>query len=109
MRRHVTITKPAESDVHTNYAWWAEHRSEEQAKRWLVGIYQAMFQLAEDADTYSGATEAKLRQIGIKQVGFGIGSRATHRILYRVQNDEVIVFRVRALRQDAIALENLDE
>jgi plasmid stabilization system protein ParE len=108
MKRRVTITNPAETDVHANYEWWAKNRSDEKAKRWLVGIYQAMLQLADDADIYSGATEEKLRQSGIKQASFGVGSRATHRILYRVLADEVIIFRVRAFKQDAIDLEILE-
>lgn len=102
MNRRVTITGPAELDVHSNYEWWAGNRSENQAKLWLVGIYQKMLGLAEDADIYAGATEIQLRRLGIRQVSFGLGSNPTHRILFRIQKDEVVILRVRAFKQDVI-------
>lgn len=102
MSRRVIITGPAELDVHSNYEWWAKNKSEHQAKRWLEGIYQKMLGLADDADMYALAMEVQLKKIGVKQVSFGLGISPTHRILFRIQQNNVIILRVRAFKQDAI-------
>jgi len=108
MKRRVVITGPAETDVLSNHQWWADNRSAEQAVRWLEGIYDAMFGLATSADVHSLATETVLRKAEIRQASFGLGSRPTHRIIFSIDGNYVVIFRVRAFKQDEIDLEDLD-
>lgn len=108
MKRGVVITGPAEKDVLENHQWWSENRSAEQAVRWLEGIYAAMWRLAESADRQPLATEIVLAKAGIKQAAFGLGRRPSHRIFFGIKNEQVTVFRVRAFKQDAIGLADLD-
>ena len=108
MERRVIITGPAESDVLSNHAWWAENRSEDQAIRWLEGIYDTMLGLANTADVHPLATETALRKAGIKQASFGLGRRPTHRIVFSIDGNSVIIFRVRAFKQQEIDLGDLE-
>ena len=108
MERRVIITGPAESDVLSNHRWWAENRSEDQAIRWLEGIYDAMLGLANTADVHPLATEAALRKAGIQQASFGLGPRPTHRIIFSIDGNYVILLRVRAFKQQEIGLRDLD-
>ena len=107
MSFHVEITGPAKRDMLSNHGWWSQNRSEEQADRWLVAIDVVIRGLADTANRHAFADETALRKAGIQQASFGMGRRPTHRILYRVEGAEVIVYRVRAFKQDVIGLEDL--
>ena len=49
------------------------------------------------------ALERDLLSQGIRQLLFGLGRRATHRIVFAVDDDAVIVLRVRHASQDALS------
>lgn len=105
----VEITEPAKQDVRENHRWWSEHRSAEQAERWYRGVIAAMHDLAETADRHAYATESALRAANVKQVSFGLGRKPSHRILFAVRVDVVVVYRVRAFAQDGIGLSKLTD
>lgn len=107
MKRHVIITGPAETDVLSNHQWWGENRSVDQANRWLEGIYAMMLELSTTAGTHSLATETMLRKAGIKQAPFGLGRRPSHSIIYGMEGQTVIIYRVRAFKQDSLDLDDL--
>ncbi|MEM6654177.1 MAG: type II toxin-antitoxin system RelE/ParE family toxin [Planctomycetota bacterium] len=109
MKRRVVITGPAKRDAFANHEWWAENRSAEQAIRWLKGIYAKMWSLADTAERHSRATEPSLRRNDIRQASFGLSSKPTHRILYRIEREVVVVYRVQAFAQDAIDWDDLTD
>lgn len=107
MSYRLRITQSAEADIRHNHRWWAKHRSEEQADRWLIGIDRLLSSLAVTAERHAGATEALLLESGIKQVSFGLGPHQTHRVIYTIRGDEVVIYRVRAFKQDALGAGDL--
>lgn len=107
MPYEVRVTSPAKDDIWRNYRWWGEHRSREQADRWFNGIGGLIDSLAQSANQHALATEPALRALGIRQVSFGTGRRPTHRVLYGLHGKAVVVYRVRAYKQDAIGTTNL--
>lgn len=104
---HLLITGPAKHDIQSAYDWWASNRSREQAIRWYKGIYSAIESLSDMPDRCSLATESELFEHGIRQLLFGVGRRRTHRILFGIDHDVVVVFRVRHTSQDALLLDDL--
>lgn len=107
MSYQVNVTGPAKDDIWQNYRWWGENRSQEQAVRWFLGIDQFIPTLANTADRYAFATEPALKQLGIRQASFGLGRRPSHRVLFGIVDKTVIVYRVRAFKQDAIGTDDL--
>ena len=107
MSYHVNVTGLAKDDIWQNYRWWGENRSQEQAARWFLGIDAFILNLANTADQYSLATEPVLKERGIRQAAFGVGRRATHRIIFGIVDQVVIIYRVRAFKQDAIGVDKL--
>lgn len=105
----VCITESAKKDIRENLVWWGENRSKEQAERWYHGIYHEIASLASTALQRQRASEPALREAGYRQAPFGLGRRPTHRIVFGVEGDEVVVYRVRALKQDAIDVEALGD
>ncbi len=103
----VIITPLAENDVLTQFDWWASSRSEEQALRWLVGIYTEMFGLKKSANQHPLAMELPLRSLGVRQLNYGISKRPTHRALYAIKDREIVIYRVRSLHQDRLSEQEL--
>jgi len=103
----VIITGPAKRDIQGAYDWWAENRSAEQAERWYIGIYDAIQSLRNMPERCSPATETDLLAQGIRQLLFGLGRRATHRIVFTIDGNTVVVLRVRHTSQDALSLNDL--
>ncbi len=98
----LSITDPAEQDLQDAYTWWRDHRSEEQAGRWYRGIRKALLGLKSSADRHHQAPECDLHPAGLRQMLFGIGRRPTHRVVFTIENDAVLVIRVQHVSQDAL-------
>jgi plasmid stabilization system protein ParE len=104
---HVVITGSAKRDIQAAHDWWAENRSADQAVRWYVGIHKAIYSLKQMPIRCSLAPESDLLEQGIRQVLFGLGRQPTHRIVFVVDSEDVVVLRVRYCAQDALAFEDL--
>ena len=109
MSLRLRITASAERDIRRQHQWWADYRSVEQADRWLLGIDKAIAQLPTGPVLHPLADEVALRARGVRQALFGLGSRPSHRILYAVEPQAVVVYRVRSLRQRGVGLSELDD
>jgi plasmid stabilization system protein ParE len=107
MSYRVLVSNPAENDIESAYRWWRENRSAERAVRWYVGIRKVISELRSTADRHPQAPESDLHPSGLRQVLFGLGSRATHRIVYTVDDDLVSIVRVRHASQDALTSEEI--
>jgi plasmid stabilization system protein ParE len=105
----VIITGPAKRDIQADYDWWSENHSAEQAERWYLGIHAAVQSLRDAPERCSGASETDLVDLGVRQLLFGLGRRATHRIVFAIDSDTVVVLRVRHTSQDALSVEALTQ
>jgi plasmid stabilization system protein ParE len=103
----VIVTGPAKQDIKEAYEWWANNRSVEQAKRWYVGIRAAIHSLRKNPERCALPIESDLLEQGIRQLSFGIGRRATHRIVFAIEDQTVVVLRIRHTSQDALLPEDL--
>jgi plasmid stabilization system protein ParE len=104
----VIITGPAKRDIQSAYDWWKAHRSAEQADRWYVGIHDAITSLGNMPERCSLAPESELLAQGVRQLLFGLGRRATHRAVFAIDGDIVVIFRVRHTSQDALTIDDLE-
>ncbi|TWT87314.1 Plasmid stabilization system protein [Pseudobythopirellula maris] len=107
MRFRVDIKQEAWTNAKEQARWWAEHRSAEQAARWLEGLQWTIDSLRTDALLHPIAREAESFPYGLRQLNYGLGSKATHRILYQVRDEKVLVLSVRHLSQRDLAPEDL--
>lgn len=87
--------------------WWADHRSLAEAARWLEKIEAAIQNLASDAERYSLARESAAFDFELRQMNFGVSRRPTHRVLFSIENDSVIVYAVRHLAQQDLTPDDL--
>ena len=102
------ITGPAKRDIEAAYDWWAENRSGEQAQRWYIGIHAAIEALRSMPERCPLASETDLLTQGVRQQSYGLGRRATHRVVFAIDDSTVVVLRVRHTAQDALSLGELE-
>ncbi len=95
----VILQREAEAQIVASVRWWAEHRSVEQAERWYAGILEAIDSLGKTPAQYPRAREHEHFPYELRQMSFGLGNRPTHRILFTIRPDAVLVLTVRHAAQ----------
>lgn len=102
MSYRVELTPRARIELYHNASWWAEHRSTDQAAEWLEEFEAAIKLLSENPERWPLAQENGLVPVEIREMLFGIGRRKTHRAVFQITNDRVIVHGIRHLAQDTL-------
>jgi plasmid stabilization system protein ParE len=104
----VHISDLAESDIDSAYRWCRDNRSSDQANRWFHQIHEAVETLSKMPFRCPRCDDTKLSDAEIRQLLFGIGRRPTHRIVFEIDEDKVIILRVRQVAQKSLQIEDLE-
>jgi plasmid stabilization system protein ParE len=109
MNYRVLLTSRAQLQLVRSAQWWSEHRSSEQAARWLDGFEAAIAALCDNPLQHGLARESEHFQLPfqVRQLNYGIGSKPTHRAVFEVRDDTVYVVAIRHLAQDDLSAEEL--
>ena len=103
----VVILPEAEDIALRTAKWWAENRSSEQAQCWFHGIYDAFDTLEQHPERCPLARENSLLPIELRELHYGLGDRPTHRIIFTVRPDSVVILTIRHTSQMDIRPEDL--
>ncbi|MGC3966124.1 MAG: type II toxin-antitoxin system RelE/ParE family toxin [Pirellulales bacterium] len=87
--------------------WWAHERSPEQAERWYAGIRQAVAGLAEHPEQWPQAAESSEFAYVLREILYGLGPRPTHRAVFTIVKQTVVVLSVRHAAQDQLKPDDL--
>jgi plasmid stabilization system protein ParE len=107
MIHHVIITRRAEREMHDAAHWWASNRSAERANRWLTGLRRKLESLAKSPTRCPLAQENAQFPYELRELRYGVGSRPTHRAVFTIADNLVLVVAVRHLAQDQIRPEDV--
>ena len=107
MTRRVVVTKQAEREMQAAFNWWAEHRSKKQADQWYTGFAKTIGELSENPERHGTSREIEKFGYEIRDLLFGIGRRLTHRAVFTIRDDEVVVLTVRHVAQRDISPDDL--
>lgn len=107
MIQRVVVTPKARIELYNAAIWWAENRDADQATRWLEGIEAAIDALRQNPEQYPAARENDDLPVQLRQQTFGLGKKPTHRIVFEIRVDELIVHAVRHLARDDLTREDL--
>ena len=99
MSFRVVTTDQAECEMQAAYDWWAEHRSKRQADRWYAEFAQAIADLTDNPERHGRSRESDEFPFEIRDLLFGIGRRPTHRAVFTIRGEEVVVLTVRHAAQ----------
>jgi plasmid stabilization system protein ParE len=99
----VILTDRALVELDQAHKWWSENRSPQQADRWYIGFVKKLLTLEYNPERYPLATENSFFPHEIRQFNYGLGVKLTHRALFTIRPDTVIVLRIRHLAQKPLA------
>jgi plasmid stabilization system protein ParE len=102
MSHEVLITLRAEQEAQLIHDWWARHRSPEQAARWYDTFWNCLLSLEQQPERCALASENGRFPYELRQLNFGVAGKPTHRLVYTIRHDRVVVLRVRHLAQQEI-------
>jgi len=99
----VFVLPLAKQEIRDSAAWWAEHRSADEADSWLVDIQRVIATLTNNPARCPFARENPRCSVEVRHLLYGVGSRATHRIIFTIdeQEQQVLVHSVRHVSQNA--------
>jgi plasmid stabilization system protein ParE len=103
----VFVTDKAGGQLLEAARWWAEHRSVKQAKRWYDGFVAAFESLQEKPEHCALARENDNFPVTIRELHYGLASKPTHRAIFVVRPDRVVVYSIRHLAQRDITADDL--
>jgi len=101
------LTDQAHKDVDSTCNWWSANHSAEQAKHWYQKFVMTIDTLKSQPERFAYAEENEKLPVDLRQVNFGLGRKLTHRVVYTVRPDMVLVFRVLHLAQRELSVEDL--
>lgn len=107
MTHRVVLTHRADRELEDAADWWAAHRSPDQAARWYAGFSDAIASLAENPQRCPLAPENGLFPYEIRELHYGLGSRPTHRAVFTIRPDMVLVLTIRHAAQAELTEEDL--
>ncbi len=91
MRFRVRTSQRAQADIEDIYCWIAEHEGDPQgALRWVEGLESAIDSLREFPSRCALAPEAGFFEREVRQLLYH-----SHRVLFAIDADEVLVFHIR--------------
>jgi plasmid stabilization system protein ParE len=107
MDKPVVISDRAAEEIQAAYDWWAEYRSLEQAVRWYNGILDHIEGLALNPIRCAKANESSRFPFEVRESHFGLGRRASHRILFTIRPECIYIMAVRHVSQAPLGPDDL--
>lgn len=108
MTHRVTILPRAKRQLFEQALWWAKNRSLLQAIRWLDGFERELAQLAQGPERCPIARENYQFEFEVRELRYGLSRRPTHRAVFEIRQDEVIVHSIRHLAQRDLTQDDLE-
>lgn len=102
MKYAVVVTEPAAKAIEDTSVWWARERSAEQAARWYGGIREAIASLEQFPERCALSAENERFPYELRELYFGLGSKPTHRVVFTISKQHVVVLAVRHVAQRAL-------
>jgi plasmid stabilization system protein ParE len=98
MKYEVKLTGEADRNNRSAFEWYAD-RSPDAAALWYRGIMQALTSLESNPQRCALAKENEKAPIELRQLNYGSGRRLTHRIIFAIRPNRVVVYAVRHVAQ----------
>jgi plasmid stabilization system protein ParE len=103
----VVTSERAAREIEDAAAWWAREHSLEQAERWYQGVRAAITGLATSPERCPVAAERSLLRYEVRELYYGLGSKPTHRIIFTIIRETVLVLAVRHTARRPLQPEDL--
>jgi plasmid stabilization system protein ParE len=103
----VVVSPQALRDLTAQFDWWREHRSPQQAARWLDAALERIEQVGSSPDAHPRSQEADELGVELRDCLFGLSRRVTHRAVFQIRANTVFVITVRSVSQGPLTADDL--
>ena len=103
MIRVVGLTDRAFREMEAAHDWWAENRSPLQAAKLYNAFADAIESLESNSEQCPLSPENGLFPFEIHDFRFGVGRRKTHRAVFMIRSDMVLIVAVKHLAQRSLS------
>jgi len=107
MNYQIDVTDRAAEALESAARWWPEHRSLAQAEQWYDGFVKAILTLDQAPERCPLARESHKFPFEVRQLVYGLGRKRTHRAVFTIHEETVIVLTIRHLAQRDLELGDL--
>jgi plasmid stabilization system protein ParE len=107
MTYRVAYTQRALDEMEAAADWWTQHRSPQQAARWYSGFSEAILSLQEFPERCPFAREHRKFSYEIREMHFGLGSRPSHRAVFTIRPDIVVILTIRHAAQEELTADEV--
>jgi plasmid stabilization system protein ParE len=106
MKLPVRFTRTSSRELHRIADWYNDQISG-LGEKWLQGIQKTMASLSENPDRFGLAHEVDSFPYELHELYYGVGRRKTHRVLFRMTKEEVVILGIRHTSQQNATPEDL--
>lgn len=106
MTREVVLTETAQQQMNAAADWYAEQNPTVAAK-WFNGLIARLNFLSDNPEQYAVARESEFLPVELRQMLYGSGKRITHRVLFVIREQRIVVYQIRHVAMPDIAAEDL--
>lgn len=102
----VKLTEKAYQQLKQAAQWWADNHSHSQAVRWYEGFLRTLVTLEKNPERFPLARENATLPVEMRELHYGLGRRKTHRAIFAIRPDYVVVYAIRHLAQGDISADD---
>jgi hypothetical protein len=102
----VVMTDDATTRLEDIHLWFQEN-APQMANKWYNGIRDSILSLEEDPERFGVADESHNYPLALREILYGVGKRKTHRIVYSVHDQKVVIRAIRHVAQRAITEDDI--
>jgi plasmid stabilization system protein ParE len=106
-KREVLITTRAERELREASRWYIERAPAAVAAKWFDGALKAILSLSKNPERCGLAHESDEFPFELRELLYGSGRKKTHRILFAVRPDKVVVHGIRHMSQRDLTPDDL--
>ncbi|MEZ5944428.1 MAG: type II toxin-antitoxin system RelE/ParE family toxin [Planctomycetaceae bacterium] len=104
----VSIAQSARNQAAAISRWYHQQSSSlEVARQWIQVFRETASSLTNNPERHPLARESDDFSYELREVHFGSGRKKTHRLLFRIDGNNVLVMSVRHFAQDDISADDL--
>lgn len=107
MNFDVVLTKRAHREFKAAAAWMKANRTQSVASRWLREFALAIESLKQNPQRCARAREKDSFPIELRALHFGLGRRKSHRAVFAIRPDRVIIYSIRHVAQRDLTPDDL--
>ena len=106
MKREVFLTKTAKQQMNAAADWYAEHNPS-VAATWFNGLLARVNSLDDNPLQYALARESQFLPVELRQMLYGSGKRTTHRILFVIREQTIVIYQIRHVGMRDVTADDL--